>query len=175
MNEGELLQRVAGGDEDSLIELHRRYVNLVFSMALYVLHDHSAAEEVTQDVFLTIWRKAARYDAGQGTITTWLLTITRRKAIDHHRRNAHHTALPAAAGEHVAAQSATFDPAAFDLHQALTALPIEQQRAIDLIYFRGLTQQETAAHLDVPLGTVKSRVRLAMERLRQLLLIMLVI
>lgn len=163
MNEGELLARIAGGDETALLAFHQQYVNLVFSMALYIVRDQATSEEITQDVFWSIWQHAASYDATRGTVPTWLLTITRRRALDYERRRA--ARPPSAAGETIpiASEDLAFDAEHFDVRQALTELPPEQRQIIDMLYWRGLTQQAVAEQLDVPVGTVKSRVRLALE------------
>jgi len=161
-----LLIRIASGDEAALVEFHRQYVNLVFSMALHVLHDHATAEEVAQDVFLTLWRRAALYDPARGSVKSWLLTIARRRAIDYYRRQAN---LPLrmdeiAVGQHPNTQMLLPD---LDLRAAVAALPNDQQQCVTMVYFGGLTHTEVADRLQVPLGTVKSRIRLALSRLRQ--------
>jgi RNA polymerase sigma factor (sigma-70 family) len=163
-NDVHLLLRIAGGDEAALMEFHRQYVNLVFSMALHVLREHSAAEEVSQDVFMTIWRRSALFDPARGSVASWLLTITRRRAIDYYRR---HRRSQADSEESLAnlAQPATGPD--LDLQNALAALPTEQRHCVQLVYFGGLTHHEVAAKLDIPPGTVKSRLRLALNRLRQ--------
>lgn len=167
----QLLQRIAAGDEAALIEFHRQYVNLVFSMAFHVLQDPGESEEVTQDVFLTVWRRAGDYDPHRGSVATWLLTVARRRAID--RRRSREARPPLASELDVARLDANVPaPAALgvDLQRALAQLPAEQRQCIDLIYFGGLTHHEAAAALGVPLGTLKGRVRLAMEKLRRALL-----
>lgn len=176
VDEGELLRRIGVGDEAALVALHRQYANLVFSMALYIVRDHATAEEVTQDVFLAIWRRAASYEAVRGTVATWLLTITRRRAIDYERRRAvRPPSVDVTATETLSLNDAVFDAEQFDVRQALEQLPPEQRQILQLLYFRGLTHQEVAEHLTVPIGTVKSRVRLAMERLRRILLLLVVL
>lgn len=170
MDDQQLLQHIADGDEQALVALYQQYANLVFSVALHVLHDHATAEEVLQDVFMTIWHRATTYRAERGTVTTWVLTIARRRAIDYYRRQASRpTTIPAIDVEEFGNQRPPIAAMHLDLQQAMSNLPIEQRRCIDLVYFNGLTQHETATQLDLPLGTVKSRIRLAMERLRQAL------
>jgi RNA polymerase sigma-70 factor, ECF subfamily len=171
MSDGELLWRITGGEETALLELHRRYVNLVFSIALHVLHDHAAAEEVVQDVFLAVWRRAATYDPARGTVGTWLITLGRYRAIDHLRRQQRQPLVAHDMAEQPTDEAA-LDADHLDLQQALCALPAEQRACLDLIYFGGLTHYEVAERLQVPLGTVKSRVRLALERLRRALLVL---
>ncbi len=172
MSDAQLLTRIVAGQEDALVEFYDQYANLVFSVALYVLQDRAEAEEVVQDVFMTIWRRAADYDAARGSVTTWLLTIARRRAIDRRRRR---EARPPATNEvelphHV--YGVVLPKAAYvDLQKALDTLPPEQRQCIELIYFGGFSHNEVAAHLQVPPGTVKGRVRLAMEKLRRALLV----
>ncbi|MDQ4078496.1 MAG: sigma-70 family RNA polymerase sigma factor [Chloroflexota bacterium] len=170
-----LVARVAAGDEEALFELHRQYVNLVFSMALRVLSSPAEAEEITQEVFLTIWRRAESYDPARGSVATWLLTISRRRAIDRLRRRNRRppvTEFLERVGEEAAAPA---PPLHVDLREALLSLPARQRAIIELIYFGGYTYREVAEALELPLGTVKSRVRLAMEKLRRALLVLLTV
>jgi RNA polymerase sigma factor (sigma-70 family) len=163
----EWLQRIARGDEAALLELYRHYGTLVYSMALRVVNEPPTAEEVTQDVFLTVWHHAKQYDVARGTFTTWLLTITRRRAIDYLRRRRNHTPLTLMEERYHAVVE---DPLpALTVQAAVADLPSDQQTCIELLYFKGYTQQEVADELKIPVGTVKGRVRLAMEKLRRLL------
>lgn len=176
-DDGVLLQQIAAGDGDALMVLHRRYVNLVYSMAWRVLQDVGASEEVTQDVFLKLWHKGHRYDPARGRFTSWLLSVTRFAAIDRLRQQGRRPPE---------AELATGDPnepmdlerllptdhAAWErgqhLRLLLDHLPAEQRQVIQLAYFGGLTHSELAEHLGVPLGTVKGRLRLGLEKLRTL-------
>lgn len=163
----EWLARIARGEEAALIEFYRHYGTYVYSMALRVVNDSTAAEEVTQDVFLAVWRNAERYDATRGAVTTWLLTITRHRAIDALRRRAGHAPLTTLE-DNVA--TLPDDPLpAITVQKAVGELPPDQQACIELLYFKGYTQQEVAEELQIPVGTVKGRVRLAMEKLRRML------
>ncbi len=170
----QLLQRVAAGDREAFFVLYRRYVNLVYSMALRVLGDTALAEEVTQDVFLKIWQKGAMYDPSRGRFSSWLLSVTRFAAIDRLR---HEGRRP-----RVAENDETQGPRQEEVRQAqvdhtqwqqgqelrllLAQLPPEQREVIELAFFGGLTHRELAAHLNLPLGTVKSRLRLGLAKLR---------
>ncbi len=165
MDDIQLLLQIATEDEGALREFYRRYANLVFSMALSVLQNHAIAEEVTQDVFWTIWRKAALYDADRGGVKTWLLTITRRRAIDYRRRLKPTDSIDDPTSG--ALPTSALQSSDIDLQQALAELPDEQQACVELIYLRGFKQHEVAEQLAVPLGTVKSRIRLALKRLRE--------
>lgn len=172
LSDAQLVNRIVAGQEEALVEFYARYVNLVFSVALHVLQDHAEAEEVVQDVFLTIWRRAEAYDASRGSITTWLLTIARRRAIDRHRRR--EARPPSASSLDLPDQAygiALPKVGELDLHKAMEGLPPEQRECIELIYFGGLSHSEVATRLHVPPGTVKGRVRLAMEKLRRALLV----
>lgn len=163
----EWLQRIARGDEAAFMEFYRQYGTYVYSMAMRVVTDAPTAEEVTQDVFLAVWRHAERYDPLRAAVTTWLLTITRRRAIDALRRRAGRVPL---APLETGTLAITEDPLpALTVQKAVGALPPDQQTCIELLYFKGYTQQEVADKLKIPVGTVKGRVRLAMEKLRRLL------
>ena len=165
-----LMERLAVGDESVLADLYERYGSLVYSLALRVVRDHQLAEECTQDVFVTLWRRADRYDAQRGRLTTWLLTITRNRAIELIRRR---DARPADPRAEVEVTGTALDPAlsALDaedtliMADAMALLPPPQYEVLRLAYYGGLSQSEVAAQLDVPLGTVKGRTRLALKRL----------
>jgi RNA polymerase sigma-70 factor, ECF subfamily len=172
-----LLQRVAHGDEDALLLLHKRYVNLVYSMAWRVLQDVGRAEEVTQDIFIKLWQKGHRYDPARGRFSSWLLSVTRFAAIDRLRRDgrrppeAELTAGDADEGgalERLLPTDHESWESGQHLRLLLTQLPAEQRKIIELAYFGGLTHSELAEHLGLPLGTVKGRLRLGLEKLRAL-------
>jgi RNA polymerase sigma factor (sigma-70 family) len=161
------LQRIAHGDEAALVELYRQYGMFVYSMALRVVNDQPTAEEVTQDVFLSVWHHAKQYDETKGALTTWLLTIARRRAIDYLRRRNGRAPLTILEESHFVVAE---DPLpAFTVQSAVADLPPDQQTCIEMLYFKGYTQQEVANELQIPVGTVKGRVRLAMEKLRRIL------
>lgn len=173
--DGVLLQRISDGDGDALIALHRRYVNLVYSMAWRVLRDAGLAEEVTQDVFLKLWQKSRLYDPGRGRFSGWLAGVARFTAIDRLRREGRRPPIdepPAAYADDEEAMERLLpsDHAAWergqDLRMLLAQLPFEQRQAIELAYYGGLTHSELAEQLGVPLGTVKGRLRLGLEKLK---------
>jgi RNA polymerase sigma-70 factor, ECF subfamily len=170
-----LLQRIARGDEDALLALHTRYVNLVYSMAWRVLQDVGRAEEVTQDIFIKLWQKSQRYDPARGRFSSWLLSVTRFAAIDRLRRDGRRPPeAELAAGETDDALSLErllpTDHESWErgqhLRLLLAHLPAEQRQIIELAYFGGLTHSELADQLGLPLGTVKGRLRLGLEKLR---------
>lgn len=173
--ETKLLQQVQAGDEDALVTLHVRYASLVFSVAYRILNDRMAAEEVTQDTFLRLWNKALTFDPEKGRFVTWLLTVARRVAIDHfrhqHRREPQTGMLfmdedPALWENTLAADSSI--ELRRSLKSALDQLQPEQRDLIELAYFYGMTHSDIAAQLKIPLGTVKTRIRLGMQKLRQI-------
>src|SRR5690606_20323372 len=137
-----------------------------------VLNDQMAAEEVTQDTFMRLWRKADSYDPARGSFGAWLLTIARRLAIDSFR---HQKRDPMLDAQMIGEDTGQWEPAPEgggrgDLRRTLAltvqTLPDEQRQAIELAYFYGMSHSEIADYLDVPLGTIKTRIRLGMERLR---------
>jgi RNA polymerase sigma-70 factor (ECF subfamily) len=156
--------------------LYDRYGALVFSVALRIVGDRSAAEEVTQDVFVSCWRNAARYNAGQGSIVTWLLAITHNHAIDELRsrrhKNRRHELTLDQAPQHALTNEHDIDLmlAQSQIREALADLPSNQREVIELLYFGGLSRPEIAQHLSTPLGTIHTRLRLAMNKLRAALL-----
>ena len=174
--------RVAGlaaGDSSALAALYDAHARAVYSLALRVVGDESEAEDVLQEVFAQAWRQAARYDRSRGTVAAWLLTMARTRAIDRLRAKRARPDMNASAGDDVWLDVAApaIDPgdaiaAARDaerVRDALRDLPLLQRLAIELAYFEGLTQAEIAERLDQPLGTVKTRIRLGLLKLRDAL------
>ena len=171
-----VLRRMQAGDEAALETLYERYGGLVFTLALRIVGDPELAREVLQDTFLRSWDGRETYDSGKGRVAWWLMGIARNRAIDLLRSRSHQArlrereALPAATRT-LDAGSDSGD--AFGLRRAVTdalaELPAAQREAIELAYYRGFTQREIARELGQPLGTVKSRTREAMERLRVVL------
>ena len=175
-----LLQRIAAGDEHALGALYDRWSPLVFSLCVHILGDDDEAEEAVEETFWQAWRQAARYDTTRGAVSTWLTTIARTRALDRLRakRRRQEDAMSDLSETKRAAVEATArrgeDPASGAelserralVRQALLALPAEQREVLELAYFRGLSQTEIAQHTGEPLGTIKTRVRLAMEKLR---------
>lgn len=163
-----LQQRVPAG----LALLYDRYGRIVYSLALRMLGDVGAAEEVTQDVFLRCWQHIDRYQPAQGTLAAWLLAIAHHRTIDELRsrrqRQRRHEQ-----GDAELAALATRDPTLDEVllrdevRRGLSQLPDAQREAIELIFWGGLTRREAAARLGIPLGTLHTRLRLGMERLRQ--------
>jgi RNA polymerase sigma-70 factor, ECF subfamily len=173
---GALVGRMALGDESALAALYDATAPAVHGLVTRIVTDPATADEVTADVFHQAWRQAARFDAGRGTALAWLLTIARTRAIDRLRATRERTAREPI---ELAAQIASPAPGPEDalgleqrralVREALAALVPDQRRAIELAYFAGLSHTEIAARLDEPLGTVKTRIRLAMTRLRDAL------
>ena len=177
LDDEELMQRLAYRDLVAFRALHDRYGNLVYSAALRVVRDAQIAEDMVQEIFLRIWRKPESYVAQRGRFVTWLTSVTRNRAVDEvrsrGRRFRHETASPEEQ-ERELPSSEEDDPALTAelsdqrrlILAALTQIPAEQREIIELAYFGGLTQQEIAERLSQPLGTVKTRIRLGMQKLR---------
>jgi RNA polymerase sigma-70 factor (ECF subfamily) len=168
-----LAARIAHGDEEALQELHRRYAPLVFHLACKTL-DRAAAEEITQEVFLAVWRKAGSHDPERGAVKTWLLSIAHHRILDELRARQRRPAGSAPGtvdALDLAAQDPLPDEALWREYQrqaiaeALAALPEPQRRALQLAFFADLTQEKVAEALHVPLGTVKTRIRSGLRSL----------
>jgi RNA polymerase sigma-70 factor (ECF subfamily) len=158
---------MAEGDQGALGELYDRFAALANGIALRVLRDTAEAEDVVQEVFVQAWRQAARYDPGRGSPEAWLCTIARTRALDRLRRRA--ARREESDDGVVPGSSRPATEAGVAVRTALSGLPPEQRHALELAYWEGLTQTEIARKLGEPLGTVKTRIRSAMIRLRDTL------
>jgi RNA polymerase sigma-70 factor (ECF subfamily) len=150
--------------------LYDRFGRLVFSVAYRIVHDRGAAEEVTQDVFMRCWRTIDRYQPQQSSLATWLLTITRNRAVDELRSRRGSAARREVSEEllrPLASETELDEPLLREgVQQALHALPSAQREVIELVFWGGLTRREVAEQIGVPLGTVHTRLRLGIDKLR---------
>ena len=166
-----LVRRLARRDVQALRTLYDRHGGLAMAIALRVLGNRADAEELVQETFIEVWRRAADFDERRGTVGAWLSTIARTRAIDRLRaagsaaRVSDAVASLPAAPIPSPADLASRNEAGATLRSGLATLPAEQRTAIELAYFEGLSQREIAERTGEPLGTVKTRVRLAMEKL----------
>jgi RNA polymerase sigma-70 factor (ECF subfamily) len=177
LNDEELMERLAFNDLLAFRALYKRFGNIVYSTSLRIVRDGQVAEDVTQEIFLRIWRKPESYVPQRGRFLTWLTSVTRNRAVDEvrsrNRRYRHETASPEQQEREIAGPE-TDDPALTAelsdqrrlILTAMAGLPQEQREVIELAYFGGLTQQEISERLSQPLGTVKTRIRLGMQKLR---------
>jgi RNA polymerase sigma-70 factor (ECF subfamily) len=174
----DLIGRVAGGDADALAALYDRHERAVYSLVFRIVQNQGDAEDVVQDVFAQAWAQASRHDASRGAVGAWLLTIARSRAIDRLRAR---RARPDNAAADEREMGALRDPLpaqdaellsreqAARVRSALERLPVLQRIAIELAYYEGLSQSEIAERLEQPLGTIKTRMRLALLKLREAL------
>lgn len=169
-----LIRLITEAQEAALAQLYDRYNRLVFSLAFAIVNDRATAEEITLDVFMRVWQKAGTYRADQAKVSTWLTHITRHHAIDVLRRRAARSDQYAVQWEEIVyadvpqedpQESAELSLRRERVRAALAILPPDQKQAILLAYFGGLTQSQIAEKLQQPLGTIKTRVRLAMQKL----------
>lgn len=173
--DSDLIARMTAADESALSALYDRYAPLLCGVLMRILNDHQAAEEVLQDVFLQLWNQPGRFDASRGSLPAWLLVIARNRAISRLRGRRDRELLEEEegdfAGTFVSAENIEDEAArsqrARSIAAAMEKLPQEQRQAVELAYFEGMTQSEIAARTGAPLGTVKTRVRTAMQTLRQ--------
>ncbi len=166
------MRRVARGDQEAFLELYERYAARVHALTLRILGDSMLAEEATQDTFLKLWSRARQYVAARGSFLTWLLTIARHTALDRLRLEGRRPLLsceddPEETWNSLPDEQTASDEARWrSLYFAVRALPEEQRQVIELAYYGGLSQSQIAEVLGWPLGTVKTRLRAAMQTLR---------
>ena len=174
-----LIRLIARSQESALSELYDRYSRLVYSLALNAVGEPATAEEITQDVFIRIWDHAGTYQAEKSKVVTWIASITRYRSIDVIRRRKIRPESQSVSWE-VEPSTNEMNPINVEesveisqkqqrVRQAISMLPEEQRQALAYAYFQGYTHREIAEVLGEPLGTVKTRIRLAMHKLRQLL------
>jgi RNA polymerase sigma-70 factor, ECF subfamily len=168
-----LVELLAERDVQALETLYGRHARAVYSLSLKLLGEPGAAEEIVQECFLKLWRRPELYRASRGRLLTWLLGVTHHRAIDRLRRRTlelRHAGderlEPAANGEYDPEQQAWSRIQLETIGRALAHLPRNQRQTLELAYLRGMTQVEIAACLDQPLGTIKTRMRLALQKLR---------
>jgi RNA polymerase sigma-70 factor (ECF subfamily) len=170
-----LVHSIAEGDQLALHALYERAHRLVFTLTMRIAGNRETAEELTLDVFYDIWRRASRYDERNGTVLGWIMNQARSRAIDRLRFEQRQKRVDPRSGDPVPEEPGEL-PDILDLEEqsgalqkAVTALPAGERQAIEAAYFAGLTHAEVAARLGQPLGTIKTRIRSALGKLRQAL------
>ena len=177
--EPDMPERAAQGDREALGRIYDRYWRRVYSLALRMLRNQSQAEEIAQDVFLTVWRRGGTYNRERGSFPTWIMSVAHNRCIDELRKVRRRARLPTfdiddlhiePSGEPEEVTKAVFNSLDREaLLEALDRLPPAQKQVIMMAYFQGLTQSEISAELSTPLGTVKTRMRLGLHKMRGLL------
>ncbi len=167
-----LMQRIAARDQQALMELYETYGKAVYSLAYRVVNNTVLAEEVAQDTFLKVWNQTARWDSEKGKLKSWLLTIAQFTAIDRLRQERRQPVVLLDAlddnAETFMLADATHWQEGTTMQILIAQLPIEQARLIDLAFFHGMSHTDIAESLKMPLGTVKTRLRTGLRRLREL-------
>ena len=175
ISDNELLQAITRGDEQALAQLYDRYRSILFGLLLRILHSRSEAEDILQEVFLQVWQRARDFDASRGKVFTWLVTLTRSRAIDRLRALGTRERTIEAAARNTddivsdAEQDAIITQRSEIVQTALRELSEEQRQVLLMAYFDGFSQSEIAEKLESPLGTVKTRMRAGMTKLREIL------
>ena len=164
-----LVQRLRAGDESAMGQLYDRYSGIVYAVALRVLNDTGAAEDILQEVFLQLWRNPGVFDSSRGSLGAWLAVISRNRAIDALRKRKPETDVENVILsvdcdlESDTARKVSIEKA----RAALAKVPAEQRKALEMAFFQGLTHMEIAAKTGEPLGTIKTRIRAALIALRK--------
>jgi RNA polymerase sigma-70 factor (ECF subfamily) len=172
-----LMTLVAAGDKQAFGELYDRLSAPLYATALRIVRDALEAQDIMHDAFVALWEKAGSFDRGRGTVFSWAVTLVRNRAVDRIRMRRRRAELLAAStpgdigydeecGHTAASDAAVASESALAVRAAVAALPPDQQRALELAFFGGLTQEQIARKLDAPLGTVKARIRRGLMKLR---------
>lgn len=170
LTDAELVAGAAAGNAERLGELFDRHAGRMKSLALRIVRSPEEAEDVVQEVFIQAWRQASRFDAARGNVLAWLSIMTRSRSLDRwRRRSTRRETAVSDAHELEAPGEADRDPSAWAARTALSDLPADQRGPLELAYWEGLSQSEIAARLGVPLGTIKTRMRIGLKRLREAL------
>jgi len=169
----ELIERLRKGDKNAFREVYARYSQVVFNLAFRMLRSREEAEEVVQEIFLQVWNKADSYDAGRGAISTWIVNIARSRSIDKLRTLGYRDQTTELIEDRMNSKS-DFSRIIEDreesrkvIREALDSLPENQRIAIEMVFFEGLTHIEAAERLNEPVGTIKTRIRLGVSKLRE--------
>ncbi len=165
LTDGELVERIRQRDGDALLILYRRYRLRVFALTLKILKNREVAEEVLQDVFQRLWDAPDKYDESKGQLLGWLVTVARNLSLDHKRKESRRATYHVYPNETVPMPAEDLQ----SIRQALATLPPEQKDVLELSYWEGLTHSELAERLGESLGTVKTRIRLGMAKVKQAL------
>jgi RNA polymerase sigma-70 factor, ECF subfamily len=164
-----LLAAIARGDLEAFHQLYERYAGRVLACARHLCRDAALAEDVAQEVFTAVWTRAGTFRPDRGNAPAWLFTLTRHKLVDHWRKTGKGAEVEALDDLRPLAQAPEEHDLSISLRQALAHASPEQREAIRIAYFDGLTYEETAARLALPLGTLKSRIRLGLRAMREAL------
>ncbi|MGZ3628407.1 MAG: sigma-70 family RNA polymerase sigma factor [Ktedonobacteraceae bacterium] len=175
-----LLNAIAGGAVWAMDSLYQRYNRILYSLAYRMVADHQVAEDLLQDAFLAVWRRATTYSPQSGAARSWLISIMHHRTIDYLRRVRRRSTIQEAPLEELELNESIAHPDAWDsawqsvksshVRAALMQIPTEQRMVIELAYFQGWTHSEIAAGIQIPLGTIKARMRLGLLHLKQVLI-----
>jgi len=175
-----LLNAIAGGAVWAMDSLYQRYSRILYSLAYRMVADHQVAEDLLQDAFLAVWRRATTYSPQSGAARSWLISIMHHRTIDYLRRVRRRSTIQEAPLEELELNESIANPDAWDaawqsvksshVRAALMQIPTEQRMVIELAYFQGWTHSEIAAGTQIPLGTIKARMRLGLLHLKQVLI-----
>ena len=176
VDDASLLRSIQRGGQGAFAALYDRHASAAYGLAVRVTGDPVLAEDVVQDAFLSLWKQAARFDPDRGQVRSWLLTIVHHRAVDVVRRRTGRPerGLPEGAEDFLAAPGRPEEIAetAMDaeaVREAVRQIPEDQRRTVEMAYFKGMTHVEIAEEMGVPLGTVKSRLRIGLEKMREML------
>ena len=169
LTDAQLVTRAASGQADALGELFDRHAGRMKALALRIVRSAEEADDVVQEIFVQAWQQAGRFDPARGNVLAWLSMMARSRSLDRWRRKTTRRETVVSEAHELKSTGAAEDPAIWAARSALSSLPTDQRRPLELAYWEGLSQSEIALTLNIPLGTIKTRMRTGLKHLRETL------
>ena len=169
LTDAQLVTRAASGQADALGELFDRHAGRMKALALRIVRSAEEADDVVQEIFVQAWQQASRFDPARGNVLAWLSMMARSRSLDRWRRKTTRRETAVSEAFELKSAGAAEDPSIWAARSALSSLPTDQRRPLEMAYWEGLSQSEIALRLNIPLGTIKTRMRAGLRQLREAL------